>query len=369
MKLTCSKIDLIRALRIVGKGVAPKPETPILSGIYIQALDNHIELQATNYEIGFRYELVAEVEEIGQIAVSGRYFQEVINKLPGDIVTIYYAQSERIVHIESDHTQFTLLSMDPTEFPKLQPISGTLSFTIASNTLADLIKKTVFTCSTDDGRPVFTGCLLRVDGATISMVATNTHCLALKTSKTEQENGQIQIIIPSKILHEIKGIQTGSVPVPVKVTCSYNQISFETENLYVTSRLIEGQFPDYNRVIPPSFQTKVLVKTSALAAAVDRVSLISQSDDYNIIKMNFEDGHIQLTSNSPEIGEAREELQAQIDGPGIRIAFNAQYLKDVLKVIDSENCLLGLNQPLSPAGIREDGSDDFIYVVTPVRTR
>lgn len=369
MKLTCSKIDLIRALRIVGKGVATKPQTPILSGIYVQALDNHLELQATNYEIGFRCQLAADVEEIGQIAVSGRYFQEVINKLPGDIVTIHYAQSENIVHIESGRTHFTLLSMDPTEFPKLQPVSGTLSFTIASDTLSDLIKKTVFSCSTDDSRPVFTGCLLRVDGADISMVATNTHCLALKTSQSEQENGQIQIIIPSKILNEIKSIQTGSVPMPVKVTCSYNQISFETENLYVTSRLIEGQFPDYNRVIPPSFQTKVLVKTSDLAAAVDRVSLISQSDDYNIIKMDFEDGHIQLTSNSPDIGEAKEDVGAQIDGPEIRIAFNAQYLKDVLKVIDSENCSIGLNKPLSPAGIREEGKDDFIYVVTPVRTR
>ena len=161
---------------------------------------------------------------------------------------------------------------------------------------------------------------------------------------------------------------TSEIPTDVTVTCNYSQISFAFENLYMSSRLIEGAFPDYNRVIPPDFTTTILVNTAYFSAAVDRISLISRSGEYNIIKLDFANSNVKISSNNPAIGNAEEYLPATIEGPDITIAFNAQYISDVLKNIDSPNCRIKLNSALSPAAIREESDTDFIYVVTPVRT-
>ena len=357
MKITCSKNELTNALQIVARAVATKPQTPILSGIYLRAEGTTLELQATNYEIGLVARIEADIEEPGELTVGGRYFQEVVRKLPGENVKLACTAEEKIVHIESAMAKFTLLSMNAAEFPTIQPLEGNLDFAIKDNILRDLIKKTVFACSTDEARPVFTGCSLEVTENKVTMAATNTHRLSVKSETFDQSIGNIKVIIPSRILQELLHNMSSDIPTDVKISCSYNQISFSFDNLYMTSRLIEGQFPNYRGVIPPDF-----------AAAVDRISLIARAGVYNTIKLEFADNQIHITSNNPEIGNAEEYIPAEIDGPDIAIAFNAQYIIDVLKNIDSKTCRIGLNQPLSPASIQEEDDDSFVYIVTPVRT-
>lgn len=368
MKITCNKNELNNALQIVTRAVANKPQTPILSGIFLRAENNTLELQATNYEIGLVARIEAEIEEPGELTTAGRYFQEVVRKLPGDNVSIAIAPDENIVHIQSNMAKFTLLSMNAAEFPVLKPLETDVSFSIKDNILRDLIKKTVFACSTDDSRPVFTGCSLEVTENKVTMAATNTHRLSVKSEMLNEDIGNIKVIIPSRILQELVHNMSSDIPTDVKIACTYNQISFSFDNLYMTSRLIEGQFPNYQGVIPPEFATHVTVDTAAFNAAVDRISLISRSGVYNIIKLDFAENQIHITSNNPEIGNAEEYIPAEIDGPDIAIAFNAQYIIDVLKIIDTKTCRIGLNQPLSPASIQEAESDSFVYVVTPVRT-
>ena len=162
MKITGNKNELTNALQIVARAVASKPQTPILSGIYLRAEGTTLELQATNYEIGLVAHIEAEIEEAGELTVGGRYFQEVVRKLPGENVKLACAADEKIVHIESAMAKFTLLSMNAAEFPTIQPLKGNLDFAIKDNILRDLIKKTVFACSNDEARPVFTGCSLEV---------------------------------------------------------------------------------------------------------------------------------------------------------------------------------------------------------------
>ena len=264
--------------------------------------------------------------------------------------------------------KFTLLSMNAAEFPTIQPLEGNLDFAIKDNILRDLIKKTVFACSTDEARPVFTGCSLEVTENKVTMAATNTHRLSVKSETFDQSIGNIKVIIPSRILQELLHNMSSDIPTDVKISCSYNQISFSFDNLYMTSRLIEGQFPNYRGVIPPDFATHIKTDTAAFAAAVDRISLIARAGVYNTIRLEFADNQIHITSNNPEIGNAEEYIPAEIDGPDIAIAFNAQYIIDVLKNIDSKTCRIGLNQPLSPASIQEEDDDSFVYIVTPVRT-
>ena len=161
---------------------------------------------------------------------------------------------------------------------------------------------------------------------------------------------------------------SSEVPIDVKVTCSYNSMSFEFENVFMTTRLLEGAFPDFKRVIPANFETKVHLDTAEFRSAVDRVSLIARSSEYNIILLDFETDKVLISSVNQEVGQANEDVAAQIEGPNISIAFNSQYIVDALKNIDSKTITFCMNQPLTAARIIEDGREDFVYVVTPVRT-
>lgn len=368
MKFTCTKSDLVQAVQIVAKAVSSKPQMPVLSGIYLKAENNKIELQATDYEIGITCQVDANVTESGSIVLSGRYFQEVARRLPGDTVSLEFNREEQTVRILSDSANFNLLSLPSAEFPVIKPLAGNTTFSIRDNIFRDLIKKTVFACSADEARPIFTGCLLEVHGSDMIMAATNTHRLAVKREILDNFTGNIKIIIPAKILNELLRIMTSEIPTNITINCTYNQISFAFDNVYVTSRLIEGQFPDYQRVIPPQFATKIKINTHAFQSAVDRVSLISRSGDYNIIRLYFKNNQVCITSNNPDIGKAEETVAASIDGPELDIAFNAKYVTDVLKCIEGDEFTFSFNQPLSPAALRPLEDDNFTYVVTPVRT-
>lgn len=368
MKFTCTKSDLVQAVQIVAKAVSSKPQMPILSGIYLKAENNKIELQATDYEIGITCQIDADINESGSIVLSGRYFQEVVRRLPGDTVSLEFNREEQTVRILSDSANFNLLSLPSAEFPVIKPLTGNTTFSIRDNIFRDLIKKTVFACSADEARPIFTGCLLEIHGSDMIMAATNTHRLAVKREILDNFTGNIKIIIPAKILNELFRVMTSEIPTNITINCTYNQISFAFDNVYVTSRLIEGQFPDYQRVIPPQFATKIKINTHAFQSAVDRVSLISRSGDYNIIRLDFKNNQVCITSNNPDIGKAEETVAASIEGPELDIAFNAKYVTDVLKCIAGDEFTFSFNQSLSPAALRPLEDDNFTYVVTPVRT-
>ena len=192
----------------------------------------------------------------------------------------------------------------------------------------------------------------------------------------EEDAGQIRIIIPARFLEEVTRTITGEVPSDIHIACSYNQISMSSGSIYMTSRLIEGAFPDYRSVIPTeeSIKTRVVLDAATFASAVERASLIARTDQYNIVKLAFAQGLMRISSNSPEIGEAEETIPAEVTGDDAKIAFNASYLMDAVKSLDSDTLILSLQGPnaqgmnLSPITICEDVDPNYIYVVTPVRT-
>lgn len=380
MNITLGKSDLLTALQIVSKGLSTKPQTPILSGIYLSAKDGQLELQSTNYEIAFILTIPAEVKTPGAAILPGKYLTEFTRKLPADEVSIDCISEDGLGVITSGNARFTLRQMEVDDFPKLQRMDGTLRFTIKDRVLAHLVKKSAFACMKEeqrDRRPVFTGCQLEVEGREITLAATNVHRLAVKSEHIESDAGQIRVVIPAKFLEEVTRTITSEVPTDIEIVCSYNQISMSAEGIYMTSRLIEGSFPDYHRVIPrdENIRTKVTMNAGDFAAAVERASLISRTDQYNIVKLEFEDNLLHITSNSPDVGRAEETIEAEVEGDPAVIAFNASYLLDAMKSLDSDICILSLQAPneqgqnLSPITIREEADKDYIYVVTPVRTR
>ena len=371
MKIICEKKELVQAIQIVSKAISNRPQTPILSGIYIKTHTDQIELQGTDYEIGIICKINAQIEEEGTIVLPGRYLYEVTRTLPGDYVEIKNNDNDNSVNISSNSAQFNLLNMLESDFPVIEKLTGDINFALKNDIFLDFIKKTSFACASDDmNRPVFTGCLIDINSDNIIMTATNMHRLSLisqNVPSTIQEN--IKLIVPAKVLNEFIHIFNSDVPTDIQISCTDNKISFSYENIYVISRLIEGQFPDYNRVIPKDFKTKVTINKNEFQSALDRVSLISRSGDLNIIHFEFIDNIVRISSDNPNIGKAEETINVVIDGPGINISFNAKYIIDVLKAIDSDEFIFSFNQPLTTASIKQPGKDNFIYVVTPVRTK
>ncbi len=368
MKISCTKELLNTAVQTVQKAVATKTPMPILTGIYLSAKDHQLELQATDYEIGIRCTIEADVEEPGTIVLSGRYFQELVRKLPGERIEIASSQEDRTIKITSNSAQFNLLSLPAEEFPVLKPLNSDTIVKVKDNVLRELIKRTVFACAADESRPIFTGGLLEIDGENISMVATNTHRLALKQDKAENNSTNVKMIIPAKILNELARVLVDEIPVDVTMYCQKNQVAFAFDNVYIISRLIEGQFPDYTKVIPPSFATKVSIDSHAFSAAVERVSLLARDGDYNVIKLSFKQDAVIITSNNPDIGKACETVEAVTEGNEVDIAFNAKYVTDILKNIDSKTMIFSLNTPLSPASVKPEDDEHYTYIITPVRT-
>ncbi|WP_273697841.1 DNA polymerase III subunit beta [Selenomonas noxia] len=379
MNISLAKNDLISALQIVSKGLSTKPQTPILSGIYMTAKEGQLELQTTNYELGFILTIPAEIHNTGTAVLPGKYLTEFARKLPAEEVSIDTDSSDGLAVIQSGAARFTLRTMEISDFPVLHRMDGTLHFTIKDRTLARLVKKSAFACLREeqrDRRPIFTGCQLEVEGKEITFAATNVHRLAVKSEQLEEDAGQIRVIIPAKFLEEVTRTISSEVPADIHVTCSYNQVSMSSGSIYMTARLIEGTFPDYRRVIPreENIRTKVTLDAASFASAVDRASLIARADQYNIVKLSFTQGLMRISSNSPEIGEAEETIPAEVTGDDVTIAFNASYLMDALKSLDSDTCILSLQGSneqgvnLSPMTIREEADPNYIYVVTPVRT-
>ncbi|MFC2500397.1 DNA polymerase III subunit beta [Selenomonas noxia] len=379
MNISLAKNDLISALQIVSKGLSTKPQTPILSGIYMTAKEGQLELQTTNYELGFILTIPAEIHNTGTAVLPGKYLTEFARKLPAEEVSIDTDSSDGLAVIQSGAARFTLRTMEISDFPVLHRMDGTLHFTIKDRTLARLVKKSAFACLREeqrDRRPIFTGCQLEVEGKDVTFAATNVHRLAVKSEQLEEDAGQIRVIIPAKFLEEVTRTISSEVPADIHVTCSYNQVSMSSGSIYMTARLIEGTFPDYRRVIPreENIRTKVTLDAASFASAVDRASLIARTDQYNIVKLSFAQGLMRISSNSPEIGEAEETIPAEVTGDDVTIAFNASYLMDALKSLDSDTCILSLQGSneqgvnLSPMTIREEADPNYIYVVTPVRT-
>ena len=368
MKFKCNKQDIVQALSIVMKAVSPKPQTPILSGIYIKAEEHRIILQATDYQLGIICNIPAEVAVPGEAVLVGRYTQEIVRRLPGKEVDIEYSPEEKMVYIQSNRSRFSILSMEASDYPSVYKFEGQHNFQISDITLRDLIVYTSFACSTDEARPIFTGCLMDLQDEKVTMVATNTHRMAIKSDKLEDFHGSQRLIIPGKLLNELSKILQSDMPRTVNISCSNTQISFEVDNVYISSRLIDGNYPDYVRAVPVDFKINITMQTEEIRGIIDRVALISRTNDYNVVTLEFSNAMVKISSMNPEIGNGEEYGTAVIDGDDLRISFNADYLNDVLKLIKAQEFTMSFNGPLSSSALRTANDPDFTYIVTPVRS-
>lgn len=367
MKFTTNKKDFIEAISISSRAISSKQNMPILSGIYIKAENNTLEFQSTDYELGIIVKIEANIEEQGEMILSGKYLSEVSRKLPGSEVAFEYNASEKIAHISSAGSNYRLLSMEG-DFPKNGKIEEGVSISIKGADLISMIKKTTFAASTDEIRPIFTGCFFDVSDNNLTMVATNTHRLALN-KMTLENSSNMRAIIPARAMNELIYAAKEEKIENVVISHSNNQMSFEFQNIYIVTRLLEGEYPDYRRVIPQESQTTLTADKTMLASAIDRVSLISRYHEFHTIHFSISSNSIHILSNNPEIGKAEEDVPVNTEGDDLSISFNVQYLTDVFKIIEGDKVKLSFNNELSPMKLEDLDNPNFTYVVTPVRNQ
>ncbi|MFA6075812.1 MAG: DNA polymerase III subunit beta [Negativicutes bacterium] len=369
MIFQCLKQDLASALMTVQKAISTKPaSTPILSGIYLSAEEgNVLTIQATDYELAIVTKIKANVEQPGKTVISGKFFTEIIKKISGNSINIEMDEETKKVKISSEHAQFTLVTMPHEEFPTIKPLIGTNFIKLNSNQFKDIIRKTTFACSMDEGRPLFTGCLFEITDGIFNMVATDTHRMAIKTMDFTNLTENVKIVIPAKILNEIVRIIGNDENSEITILWQKNEISFAFEDIYIKSRLIDGQFPNYRNVVPANHTLEIKINRANLADVIERVSLLS-SGLYNVMKMSCSGDNIIFSTSNPDIGRATEVISAEITGPEMEVIFNSRYILDIVKHLESDEIVMKLNGPNSAALIENPLDKDYKYVITPVRT-
>ncbi|GAB6172696.1 MAG: DNA polymerase III subunit beta [Ruminiclostridium sp.] len=366
MKILCTKHDLLTGVNTVQKAVSSKSTLPILQGILLKAENQKLVFAATDLEIGIRCEVPANVMVEGTIVVPSRLFGEIVRKLPDVILSLEL--TDNTLKIEYQQSDITLKGYDAEEFPLLPELMDAVSFTIPTALLKTMIKQTVFACSSEGSRPVFTGLLMQIEGGSIRLVATDTHRLAYRIAEIPgQDELHFSGIIPAKTMSEIYRLLREEDEI-LNIRFNKNQVEFEFGTVRLLSRLIEGQFPNYKQAIPQACETKAYVSVRAFLDAVERASLMARDSHVgNIVRLTLtnESMHIAQTS---EMGKILEQINIGMDGKEIGISFNAKFIMDALRILDTDDIVIELSGPFSAAVIRPLEDPNYLYLVLPVRT-
>ncbi|MEO1171168.1 MAG: DNA polymerase III subunit beta [Myxococcota bacterium] len=368
MKMTLRTAELSRAL-YRAQGVADKKSTmPILAHVLLDANDNGLTVSATDLDVGLSGVYPADVSEPGAVAVHARQLYDVVKSLPSEQVE-FERQDNHWVELKSGNGRFRLVGMAADEFPALPKHTDAKTFTIPANTLNAMIDRTIFCVSTDDNRHNLSGiyCVSPADN-TLRLVATDGHRLALAEHTFDAgipiEGG---VIVPRKGFQELKRVLSDTDDVTeAQLGFSGNSGFLKAGNVELSTRLVEGQFPDYAQVIPEQATKRAKIQRKAFSEALKRVSLLSQSRSYGV-KMSFENGNLALLAEDPEFGEAHESLPVELEGEALTIGFNARYLLDVLSHMSDDDVFFDLSDELSPGVIRPVDGSGFLAVVMPMR--
>jgi DNA polymerase III subunit beta len=368
LKLTCQPSTLSQALQIVSRAISTRTTLPILNNVLLETTGEGLALTATNLEIGIRKLVPAEITDEGSTTVPARLLTDFVSTLPDQDLELSLDESTQTLSLRCARFDTHVKCIEAEEFPPgPRPDEGD-RLTIPLEELLSAIEQTQMAASTDEARPVLTGVLLHVDSKGQTLAATDGHRLAVRQLGA-QANGDLdaRLIVPARALAELpRAFRGESGDVEVIVSKARNQIFFRAGTSEVTSRLIDGTYPNYAQVIPSKSSTKIKVPTAELAQTVRAVSLFAR-DSANVIRLRSETDGLVLSATTNEVGDSRAEMSATVDGSDIQIAFNARYILDALQVVGEDTVELLFDGPLSPGLIRPPDSERYLYVIMPVR--
>lgn len=369
MKLSLLQDNFQTALTHVSRFVASKSQLPILNNIALSTDSGRLKLSATNLELSINYWLGAKIEEEGSISIPAKEVTEFVSYLSPGKIDLEIDGS--LLKISSPKANSTFAATPLTDFPQIPTIDSKTAFELDYQSLSSAVSKVAFAAATEDSRPVLTSILCRFTPNSLLMVGTDGFRLSLEDIKLVnpidlgKEDSSV-FLIPSRTLSEVTKLAKNAKTVKVGLTADSNQVVFVLEDMEIVSRLLQGDYPDYQRIIPTEFTTKAFVNREELSQAVKIASVFAR-ESANVVKFNFKSNQLELTANAPQIGQNIATIDAKIEGEPLEIAFNYKYVSDFLSVCQSDEIIIGLNQPLTPGLFQDQGSPHFTHIIMPVR--
>jgi DNA polymerase-3 subunit beta len=367
LKLTVSRETFLSRLGVAVRGASTRSAIQTLSGVLLRVEEGQAELQATDMELGLRVGLEASESSPGIAVVPGRLLLDVVRSLPKDELTLEYRSSHQDVEVVSGPARFHLRTLPPEDFPKLpqRPTEGQLR--MPASAFVDTIGRVARAASRDETRPHLTGVLVTASGRDLRMVATDSYRLSVKETTLDAElEGSLEANVPARTLQELARITTWAGAEAVEVTALENQVVFTVDDVVLSSRLVEGRFPNYQQLLPESYEHELRVRRDEVLEVVRRVGLLAQKNAP--LKLRFSDGALDVSAQTPDVGEASESLPVPFSGEPLEIGFNPEFFREGLESVESEDLVLKLISPLRPGLIQAgDEGAGFLYLVMPIR--
>jgi DNA polymerase-3 subunit beta len=366
LRITCAKDDLVQALGVVSRAVSTRTSVQILSGILLEPQGSELRVAATDMELSLRATFTAHIEGDGAIVLPGKTFADIARLLPADEVSIEHRPTESVVHVTSGTASYTLHTYNPEDFPRLPELDAVTTFAVAREPLLATIGRVARAASRDESRPVLTGILVQFTAGTLVMAATDSYRLAVKQTKLEGAVPELEAIVPARALQELARIATSGDEIEVGVF--ENQVIFATGSakgrVWLTTRRIDGQFPNYKQLLPEAFDYELTVPRLELLDVVRRASVMIQRS--TPLQIRFAEGELTVIARTHDVGESEESMPIGFTGETLEMGFNADFLRDGLESLEGDDVRVKLISPLRPAVIQGDG-DDFTYLVMPIR--
>jgi DNA polymerase III subunit beta len=362
MKIVCQRDELSQKLGVVSRAVSSRASVQILSGVLLRAEAGRLHLAATDMELSLRSSLEAQVEGEGAVVVPGRLLVDLVRLLPESEVTVEHRADESVLHVTCGPSNATLHTYAAEDFPRLPDLDTVGTFTVGRESMLETISRVARSASRDESRPVLTGILVRFEAGKLVMAATDSYRLSVKETELEGEVPELEAIIPARALAELARIAQGGDTIELGV--HENQVVFAADDVWLTTRRIDGQFPNYKQLLPETFEHDVTLPRGELLDVVRRVGVMVQRT--SPIQLRFAAGELTVFARTQDVGEAKESLPVQFSGDPLEIGFNAEFLREGIESLAADEVQLRLISPLRPAVI-EGGEDDPTYLIMPIR--
>jgi DNA polymerase III subunit beta len=371
VRLSVMQENLARGLSVVSRAVSSRSTLPVLANVLLKTEDAGLKLTATNLEIGITYWVPGKIDEDGATTVPAKLLTDLVNSLPAaDKVELEVTAGDTL-HVKAGRFQTHIKGISDEEFPAIQTAGERPTTRIAQNVLRRALAETAFAAASDEARPILTGVLARFEGDQLTLAAADNYRIAVKTVPILDPVPETSVVIPARALNELARVLADvDDPVEVVLAGARNQVLFHLDGIDLVSRLIDGQFPNYQQVMPQAHATRAVLDREELLRAVRPAALIAH-ESANIVKLQIGgdggDAGVTVSANA-EVGDHVGLVEAAVEGDGTTIAFNARYLADVLTNVAADQFALELNGPLSPGVFKPVGDDRYVHVVMPVRT-
>jgi DNA polymerase III subunit beta len=373
MKVTCTQADLARGLGIVGRAVAARSPLPITANVLIATDEGgRLKLSATNLEITMSSWIDASIEEEGAITVPARLLADFVNTLPNDRISLTVAPRSRQVRLECARNEASVGGLDAEDFPPAPVVKDGIEVKIDPKALRQAIGQTVFAAATDDSRPVLTGVDTKFEGNLLTLAASDGFRLSVYKLQLDAAVEATELVVPSRALNELNRLLADeSEPITMRTNTAKSQVLFRLESAELVAQLIQGTFPNFNQLIPASWTSRATAEVSEFLRETRTASVFAR-DGSGIVRLvvtpgeGITPGKVVISARAEEVGDNEGEIDATVEGEGVKIAFNGKYLQDVLQSLEGGQLKMETTGPSSQGVFRTVGDENYVHVIMPM---